>query len=71
MFAIINKILDWFKSLFWKEGALEGEKVIGNSLSNFDIFCCVVEMELTLVGLQYSGELKRFVGREVIMIGFP
>lgn len=20
MFAIINKILDWFKSLFWKEG---------------------------------------------------
>ncbi|CRK88093.1 CLUMA_CG001878, isoform A [Clunio marinus] len=33
MFAIINKILDWFKSLFWKE-----------------------EMELTLVGLQYSGK---------------
>jgi ADP-ribosylation factor-like protein 8 len=33
MFALINKILDWFKSLFWKE-----------------------EMELTLVGLQYSGK---------------
>lgn len=33
MFAIINRILDWFKSLFWKE-----------------------EMELTLVGLQYSGK---------------
>lgn len=33
MFAIINRILDWFKSLFWKE-----------------------EMELTLVGLQFSGK---------------
>lgn len=33
MFALIQKILDWFKSLFWKE-----------------------EMELTLVGLQYSGK---------------
>jgi ADP-ribosylation factor-like protein 8 len=33
MLSIINKILDWFKSLFWKE-----------------------EMELTLVGLQYSGK---------------
>lgn len=33
MLAIINRILDWFKSLFWKE-----------------------EMELTLVGLQYSGK---------------
>lgn len=33
MIAIINRILDWFKSLFWKE-----------------------EMELTLVGLQYSGK---------------
>lgn len=33
MFAIVNKILDWFKSLFWKN-----------------------EMELTLVGLQYSGK---------------
>lgn len=31
--ALINRILDWFKSLFWKE-----------------------EMELTLVGLQYSGK---------------
>lgn len=29
----MNKILDWFRSLFWKE-----------------------EMELTLVGLQYSGK---------------
>lgn len=26
MFAIINKILDWFKSLFWKEGMLEARK---------------------------------------------
>jgi hypothetical protein len=33
MFAILNRILDWFKSLFWKE-----------------------EMELTLVGLQFSGK---------------
>ncbi|CAG0889177.1 unnamed protein product [Cyprideis torosa] len=33
MLAIINRILDWFRSLFWKE-----------------------EMELTLVGLQYSGK---------------
>nr|CAD7402946.1 unnamed protein product [Timema poppensis]CAD7407309.1 unnamed protein product [Timema cristinae]CAD7433766.1 unnamed protein product [Timema monikensis]CAD7456982.1 unnamed protein product [Timema tahoe] len=33
MLALINRILDWFKSLFWKE-----------------------EMELTLVGLQYSGK---------------
>lgn len=33
MLAIINRILDWFKSLFWKE-----------------------EMELTLVGLQFSGK---------------
>lgn len=31
--GLINRILDWFKSLFWKE-----------------------EMELTLVGLQYSGK---------------
>lgn len=29
----VNKLLDWIKSLFWKE-----------------------EMELTLVGLQYSGK---------------
>ena len=34
MLALINRILDWFKSLFWKE-----------------------EMELTLVGLQYSGKI--------------
>lgn len=33
MLALINRILDWFKSLFWKE-----------------------EMELTLVGLQFSGK---------------
>lgn len=33
MLALINRILDWFRSLFWKE-----------------------EMELTLVGLQYSGK---------------
>uniref|UniRef100_A0A182VGZ6 Uncharacterized protein n=1 Tax=Anopheles merus TaxID=30066 RepID=A0A182VGZ6_ANOME len=33
MLALLNRILDWFKSLFWKE-----------------------EMELTLVGLQYSGK---------------
>jgi ADP-ribosylation factor-like protein 8 len=32
MLALINRILDWFKGLFWKE-----------------------EMELTLVGLQCSG----------------
>lgn len=31
--GLINRVLDWFKSLFWKE-----------------------EMELTLVGLQYSGK---------------
>ncbi|KAJ8361138.1 hypothetical protein SKAU_G00176630 [Synaphobranchus kaupii] len=31
--ALINRLLDWFRSLFWKE-----------------------EMELTLVGLQYSGK---------------
>ncbi|KAB5583951.1 hypothetical protein PHYPO_G00101790 [Pangasianodon hypophthalmus] len=33
MLALINRFLDWVKSLFWKE-----------------------EMELTLVGLQYSGK---------------
>lgn len=33
MIALFNKLLDWFKALFWKE-----------------------EMELTLVGLQYSGK---------------
>ncbi|CAB1335970.1 unnamed protein product [Coregonus sp. 'balchen'] len=33
MIALINKLLDWIKALFWKE-----------------------EMELTLVGLQYSGK---------------
>ena len=33
MLSLINRLLDWFKSLFWKE-----------------------EMELTLVGLQYSGK---------------
>ncbi len=33
MLTLINRLLDWFKALFWKE-----------------------EMELTLVGLQYSGK---------------
>lgn len=33
MLALVNRLLDWFRSLFWKE-----------------------EMELTLVGLQYSGK---------------
>ncbi len=33
MMAFIHRLLDWFRSLFWKE-----------------------EMELTLVGLQYSGK---------------
>lgn len=33
MLALISRLLDWFRSLFWKE-----------------------EMELTLVGLQYSGK---------------
>ncbi|KAM8988127.1 ADP-ribosylation factor-like protein 8A isoform 1-T1 [Guaruba guarouba] len=33
MLALFNKLLDWFRALFWKE-----------------------EMELTLVGLQYSGK---------------
>uniref|UniRef100_A0A0N4ZBR1 EOG090X0DLH n=1 Tax=Parastrongyloides trichosuri TaxID=131310 RepID=A0A0N4ZBR1_PARTI len=33
MLAMVNRILDWIRSLFWKE-----------------------EMELTLVGLQYSGK---------------
>jgi GTPase SAR1 family protein len=33
MLSFFQRILDWFKSLFWKE-----------------------EMELTLVGLQYSGK---------------
>ncbi|KAL4655232.1 ADP-ribosylation factor-like protein 8B [Arapaima gigas] len=33
MLALINRLLDWFRSLFWKQ-----------------------EMELTLVGLQYSGK---------------
>lgn len=33
MLALFQRVLDWFKSLFWKE-----------------------EMELTLVGLQYSGK---------------
>lgn len=33
MFSIFQRILDWIKSLFWKE-----------------------EMEITLVGLQYSGK---------------
>lgn len=61
MFAIINKILDWFKSLFWKEGEAAGPKR-GRRTSyqhfhpNFLLFA---EMELTLVGLQYSGKDER------------
>lgn len=45
MIALFNKLLDWFKALFWKE-----------------------EMELTLVGLQYSGKTT-FVN--VIAVGGP
>lgn len=45
MIALINKLLDWFKALFWKE-----------------------EMELTLVGLQYSGKTT-FVN--VIAVSVP
>lgn len=33
MYAIVQRLLDWLRSLFWKE-----------------------ELELTLVGLQYSGK---------------
>jgi ADP-ribosylation factor-like protein 8 len=33
MLSLLNRMLEWLKSLFWKE-----------------------EMELTLVGLQYSGK---------------
>lgn len=33
MLSLVNRLLDWLRSLFWKE-----------------------EMELTLVGLQYSGK---------------
>lgn len=57
MFAIINKILDWFKSLFWKEGkALSEQKFKDFSYQHLTNFHLLVEMELTLVGLQYSGE---------------
>lgn len=45
MIALFHRILDWFKSLFWKE-----------------------EMELTLVGLQYSGKTT-FVN--VIAVSMP
>ena len=41
MLAFVQRILDWIKSLFWKE-----------------------EMELTLVGLQYSGKTT-FVKRHL------
>lgn len=44
MLALINRILDWIKSLFWKE-----------------------EMELTLVGLQYSGKTT-FVNVIAVML---
>ena len=46
MLALINRILDWFKSLFWKE-----------------------EMELTLVGLQYSGKTT-FVNVIAVSCGY-
>lgn len=46
MIALINKLLDWFKALFWKE-----------------------EMELTLVGLQYSGKTT-FVNVIAVRIHF-
>lgn len=47
MFAFLNRVLDWFKSLFWKE-----------------------EMELTLVGLQYSGKTTfvNVIGKRKIQI---
>lgn len=55
MLALINRILDWFKSLFWKE-----------------------EMELTLVGLQYSGKTTfvnviavSFSGKILVRFFFP
>lgn len=62
MFAIINKILDWFKSLFWKEGTRGGsisfEKLPNcDDINKFSLsFQNFSEMELTLVGLQYSGK---------------
>lgn len=76
MIAVINKILDWFKSLFWKEG--ESRRAVKNSSKNFPyrqlknipstkffppiIFSIhrTTEMELTLVGLQYSGEIAEY-----------
>lgn len=60
MFAIINKILDWFKSLFWKEGQFGANKWLkyfSYHSNHFSIY--VLEMELTLVGLQYSGEFDK------------
>ncbi|MBN3279930.1 AR8BA protein, partial [Polyodon spathula] len=48
MLALINRLLDWFKSLFWKE-----------------------EMELTLVGLQYSGKTTFVNVIAVSLIYFP
>lgn len=47
MIALINKLLDWFKALFWKE-----------------------EMELTLVGLQYSGKTT-FVNVIAVSVHLP
>lgn len=46
MLALVQRLLDWFKSLFWKE-----------------------EMELTLVGLQYSGKTT-FVNVIAVSRGF-
>lgn len=77
MIAVINKILDWFKSLFWKEG--ESRRAVKNSSEKLSLSSAeknsinkifssyffsihrTTEMELTLVGLQYSGEIADFV----------
>lgn len=72
MFAIINKILDWFKSLFWKEGEDMVEKGVKyfsyqhNFIKLF--FLVVVEMELTLVGLQYSGKFMTHPGNVINLL---
>ncbi len=46
MLALVHRLLDWFRSLFWKE-----------------------EMELTLVGLQYSGKTT-FVNVIAVSLSF-
>lgn len=57
MIAVINKILDWFKSLFWKEGEFKCEKISDKYFLSYSTIILMTEMELTLVGLQYSGEI--------------